>query len=214
MAIAKNGPHGEHCGRIGNVVYYMLNGKLVSRKIGRSTKPPTLSQLSSRLETKICSEFISRIQDVINIGFGIEMQGTDKNAFNLAVAYNKKNMFSGVYPDFKINYDLLILSKGILMPAQNPQVLQTEAGIQYTWDTDLKMAFPESTDQVMMLAYFPKAEKVFYTLFGSDRSSGTALLPIPASLKNQYMETYISFASADRKQLADSAYTGAFNKQD
>jgi hypothetical protein len=214
MAIAKNGPHGEHRGRIGNVVYYMLNGKLVSRKIGRSTKPPTLSQLSSRLETKICSEFISRIQDFTNIGFGIEMQGTDKNAFNLAVAYNKKNMFSGVYPDFKINYDLLILSKGILKPAQNPLVSQTEAGIQYTWNTDPKMAFPESTDQVMMLAYFPKAEKVFYTLFGSDRSSGTALLPIPASLKNQYMETYISFASADRKQLADSTYTGAFNKQD
>lgn len=42
--------------------------------------------------------------------------------------------------------------------------------------------------------------------------SGTAVLRIPESLKDNYMETYISFVSADRKQLADSTYTGHFNK--
>jgi hypothetical protein len=31
----------------------------------------------------------------------------------------------------------------------------------------------ETTDQVMMLTYLPKQERVFYTLFGSSRLSGS-----------------------------------------
>ncbi|WP_316788689.1 hypothetical protein [Pedobacter frigoris] len=42
MAIANNGPHGSHRGRIGNIVYYMLNGQPVSREIGITDKPPTV----------------------------------------------------------------------------------------------------------------------------------------------------------------------------
>lgn len=44
MAIADNGPQGRHYGKIGNMVYYTLNGQNIGRKIGRKTKPPTEAQ--------------------------------------------------------------------------------------------------------------------------------------------------------------------------
>ncbi|WEK21422.1 MAG: DUF6266 family protein [Candidatus Pedobacter colombiensis] len=211
MAITENGPGGNHKGKLGNIVYYMLNGKNVSREIGVTTKPPTELQLKSRLETKLSSLLLRRLLDFINIGFGVEAISARDNAFNQAVKSNKKNIIMGTYPNLKIAYDQLLVSKGPLKPVQNCQVMPTEAGLQYNWDTNPEMPWPEATDQVMMLAYFPKREKVFYTLFGNSRLSGSDVLEIPPSLQGEYMETYISFIAANRKQLANSTYMGSFN---
>ena len=74
------------------------------------------------------------------------------------------------------------------------------------------MSWPEVAEQVMMLAYFPDQDRTEYVLFGNDRISGTAELELPPSLQGKYMETYLSFIAADRKQVANSVYTGSFNK--
>ncbi|ACU04563.1 DUF6266 family protein [Pedobacter heparinus] len=213
MAIAENGPGGNHKGKLGNVVYYMLNGKNVSRLIGKTTKPPTLLQLESRLATKMCSAVLSRLKGFINTGFSVAAIKTKDNAFNEATKANKKNIIKGIYPDLEIAYDRLQVSTGPLMPAQNWLVTPTEIGLQYSWDTDPEMPWPEATDQVMMLAYFPTEEKVYFNLFGNSRLSGSDVLEIPPSMQGKYMETYISFIAANRKQLADSTYTGYFNPE-
>lgn len=213
MAIAENGPGGNHRGKLGNLVYYMLNGKNVSRGIGVTTKPPTELQLKSRMETKLSGELLGRLLDFLHTGFGVEALMAKDNAFNQAVKYNKKNIIKGTYPDLELAYDQLLVSKGLLKPAQNCQVAQDAAGLQYSWETNPEMSWPETTDQVMMLAYFPKQERVFYTLFGSSRLSGTDVLEIPPSLQGEYMETYVSFIAANRKQLSDSIYTGSFNAE-
>lgn len=212
MAIAENGPGGHHRGRIGNLVYYMLNDIPVVREIGVSTKPFTDAQLQQQLVTKIRSELFSTLLDFINTGFSIEVKlaKPGQNGFNMAVK-NNLNVVQGIFPNLKIRFDELMLSKGPLKLVQNWNVTQVTAGLEYSWDTDPEMAWPGTTDQVMMLAYFPKQEKVFYKLFGNTRSSGGDLLEIPLSLMNEPMETYMSFISADRKQLSNSIYTGSFN---
>nr|WP_294869833.1 DUF6266 family protein [uncultured Pedobacter sp.] len=213
MAIAENGPNGHHRGRIGNIVYYVLNGKNVSRTIGTSTKPPTNSQLRSRMVTKMSSGLFRNLLDFINTGFGIIAIQAMDNASNQAKSYNKNRIIKGVYPDLEIAYDQLQVSKGSLKPAQNWQVALYAEGLQYSWDTDPEMPWPDATDQVMMMAYFPKQEKVVFNLFGSSRFSGGDVLEIPPSLRGEYMETYVSFISANRKQVADSSYTGHFNRE-
>lgn len=211
MAIAQNGPGSNHRGRLGNVVYYMLKGKNVSREVGVSTKPATDAQLRSRQITRLSSGIISRLLDFINVGFSTLALEANDNTFNQAVKYNKKNIIKGDYPDLEIAYDQLLVSKGPLKQAQNWQVTPVAAGLQYSWDTDPEMPWPEVTDQVMMLAYFPGQEKVFFNLFGNSRLVGNDLLEIPSNLLGEYMETYMSFVASDRKQVADSTYTGKFN---
>lgn len=213
MATTENGPGGQHNGKLGNVVYYTLNGKSVARSIGVNLKPPTDLQLAARMKTKMRSELLCQLIDFINAGFAVSASEAKENAFNQAVKYNKTNLFKGVYPDLEIAYDQLVLSAGSLKPAQDWHVEQVAHGLQYSWATDPQMAWPEATDQVMLLAYFPKQEKVHFTLFGKDRLAGTDLLEIPPSLQGERMETYMSFIAADRKQVANSTYTGSFNTE-
>lgn len=213
MAIAENGPNGFHTGKLGNVVYYKVNGKNVVRKIGVSTKPPTDSQLRVRMETKMCSLVLRRLLDFINTGFRPQAIIAQDNAFNQAIKFNRKNIIQGIYPNFQIAYDKILLSKGSLNSPENWQVSQTENGLRFEWDTHPEMAWPESTDQVMMLAYFPKLEKVIYSLYGESRLAGSADLEISSGLQTAYMETYLSFVAANRKQVANSVYTGNFNKE-
>jgi hypothetical protein len=211
MAIAENGPGGNHRGKLGNIVYYQLNGKNVSRIIGESTKEPTEGQLSVQLTTKLSSKLFKRLHDFIKVGFGVIAREANDNAFNQAVKYNKKGMMKGSYPDLKIAYDSLQISKGPLNLPEIWQIAQVADGLQYTWATDPLMSWPQVTDQVMTLAYFPLKDKVVFNLFGSTRASGSDVLEIVPSLQSEYMETYMSFISADRSQVANSIYTGSFN---
>ncbi|MGY4384073.1 hypothetical protein ACVWYN_001099 [Pedobacter sp. UYP24] len=211
MGIAINGLHGEVTGRVDNLVYYVLNGKNVVRKVGKSYKPASTAQLSARMLTKLSSQFFSKLQDYINVGFGIEALGTDKNAFNLAIQENKKSMLKGVYPDFTIDYPKLVFSRGVLKTSEGLKAIATVEGISFTWDTDPKMPWAESTDQVMMIAYFPTENKAVHKLFGNNRITGEDQLVLSPSLRGKYAETYIGFISADRKQISDSSYTGSIN---
>lgn len=212
MAIAENGPGGHHRGRLGNIVYYVLNGKNVSREIGVSNKPFTEAQLKQHMLTKMRSQMFRDLLDFVNTGFSLEAIQHLDNAFNRAIK-NNRDIITGTYPDLKIAYNQVLLSKGTLKPVQNWKVTETGAGLQYNWDTDSQMAWPDATDQVMLLAYFPEQQKVFYTLFGNTRLSGNDFLEIPPSLQGKHMETYMSVISADRKQLSDSIYTGSFNSE-
>jgi len=212
MGILNNGLHGPFTGRIGNTVYYMLGKKNVSREIGINTKPPTDLQLRNRMVTKLCSKFLCTIKDFIGTGFHVEAELMEDNAYNQAIKHNKNRIFEGKYPNVKIAYEQVMLSKGRLKPAENWRVTQFPMGLQFTWHADPKMSWSEANEQVMMLAYFPDQGRTEYVLFGNDRISGSAVLELPPSLQGKYMETYLSFIAADRKQVADSVYTGSFNK--
>jgi hypothetical protein len=212
MGIINNGPNGPFIGRMGNMVCYMLNGQNVCRQIGVNNKPPSELQLRNRVATKLSGEFTLVIRDFIETGFSIEAKLRNDNAYNQTIKYNKSRMIEGTYPALKIAYSQILLSKGLLKPAENWKVTQFPMGLQFTWHTDPKMAWPEAAEQVMILAYFPNEKRAEYLLFGNDRISGSATLELPPSLQGKYMETYLSFIAADRKQVADSVYTGSFNK--
>ncbi|WP_449440222.1 DUF6266 family protein [Pedobacter steynii] len=211
MGIANSGLFGGHRGKIGDLVFYELNGKTIVRSIGKSQKPPTENQQRAKTDMKIVSATIKTLRPFIELGFSTMIGKTGMNTHNLAVQYNIKNIIKGTYPNQEIACDKLLVSKGELKPAQNCVVTQTIDVLQFSWETNPQMAWPESTDQVMMLAYFPASKKLAYKLYGNNRLLGNDELEIPESLRGEYMETYVSFIAADRKDVADSIYTGSFN---
>lgn len=212
MGIIKNGLHGPFIGRVDDIVYYMLGNKNVSRRIGTNNKPASELQLRNRMATKMSTNFVCALKGFIETGFSIEATLMDDNAYNQAMKHNKNRMIEGTYPALKITYSRVMVSKGLLKPAEDWKVTQFPAGLQFTWHTDPRMAWPEAAEQVMILAYFPDENRTEYLLSGTPRISGTAMLELPPSLQGKYMETYLSFIAADRKQVADSVYTGSFNK--
>jgi hypothetical protein len=205
-----NGLHGIFTGRIGNMIYYVLNGENVCREIGENLNPPTERQLKARAEVKMIGKFLSALSAFINVGFSTEPPKAGYNSYNFAMKYNRNNIIKGTYPNLEIAYDKVLVSKGVLKPARNFVAVKTAHSIKFSWDTNPKMAWPESTDQVMMLAYFVESKKIVYSLFGNSRLSGSDELQIPESMAGEQMETYISFISVNRKGVADSIYTGSF----
>ena len=211
MAILNNGLSGNNKGKIGNLVYYESMGKNVVRRIGVNLNPPSPAQVNSRSQMSLISGFLKASLEYINAGFGAEALSQNRIPFNMAVSANKPNAVSGVFPDIVIDYSKAVMSIGTLKPAQNPLAVLGATGLQFSWFTEPDMLWPELSDQVMLLAYFPELKKAVFRLYGPERIAGEAFLPIGGAMLDQPMETYLSFVSADRKQASESVYTGGFN---
>lgn len=211
MAIADNGMFGPGRGKVGNLVYYIRNGKPIVRKVGRTGKPRTDLQLANEQRMKVTNIFCKAVKPFINYGFAQLVAGKDLNQTNVAVSYIKKNAIGGEYPDFSIDYSKVLLSEGPLLQADEVQVEIVDEGLKFSWYVDPELRWPDNADQAMLLAYFPGEPKAVYQLFGAARKTGTAVLEISEPMQADYMETYIAFISADRKQVSTSVYAGALN---
>lgn len=212
MGISENGMFGANSGKVGKLVYYKRKGKDIVRTIGRNLKEPSEAQLRSRMELKVASSFSKVVKPFITYGFAQHIVGTDLSQFNVSTGYVKKNALMGEYPHISIDYEKVILSEGSLLPANEAAVTIVSGGLEFSWYVAESTPWPDNTDQVMVLAYFPGTENISYNLFGPDRTAGKALLKISEPLLGEYFETYIAFISADRSQVSDSVYTGGFNK--
>jgi hypothetical protein len=211
MAILKNGIAGHYSGKMGNLVFYTLNGKQVSRTIGKITKAPTERQLKNRMEMKVVNQFLKFITEFINVGFQLKAKGTVKTPYNLAVSYNKVNAVKGLYPDMEMDYERVQLTAGNLPGAMEPAVLPTAAGLAFTWLCPDNMNWAAPADQVMLLVYFPRLAEAVYVLYGTKRAECQTVLHLRPELLGEYMEVYISFISNDRKRIAGSTYLGSIN---
>lgn len=213
MATLHNGYFGNGwSGKMGNLVFYTLNGKSIVRKIGKNTKPPTEKQLSNRMEMGLVMALLSSLTEFIRVSFNEVSAGTTKSGYNMAVSYNKKNAVSGVYPDIKIDYEKVMLSQGKLKPASGSQVTLVPEGLKFDWPYSGNEPWPQENDQLMAVAYFPLLGTAVYLIFGAARKKGTDILPLPADMLGAYMEVYLSFVSANRKYNSDSLYLGSLNK--
>lgn len=128
MGIIRNGFGGNIRGKVGNIVFYILNGKQVARTLGKTTKSPTVPQLQCRQEMAVVNGFIKQVAAFINIGFQLMAKGTNKSPANMAVAYNKRNALQGTYPNVEIAYEKVLVSQGSMLDAEDPSVEMTPQG--------------------------------------------------------------------------------------
>ncbi len=212
MGTASEGMLGPIRGRVGNLVYYMRNGKPIVRKIGVTTKPPTEAQKENQLKMAMVNVFCKAVRPFIDYGFAGQVVGRDLSTYNVAVSYNKINAIKGVYPDLSFDYSKALVAEGPLLQADEVKVEVVAEGLKFNWYIDTQMRWPDTTDQVMLLAIFPGSNKISYELFGAVRTAGEGILEISAPMLDEYMETYIAFISADRKQVSTSVYAGSLNK--
>ena len=124
MARMSNGMAGFIQGKIGNLVYYVKNGKQMVRETGKVTKPPTLPQLQNRMELAVVVAFLRPLTELINVGFivGSKDYHKGKTSYNLAVACNKPNAVKGVYPDVVMDFTKVLVANGNIDMAMLPAV--------------------------------------------------------------------------------------------
>lgn len=67
MGTLKNGFFGHYQGKLGRLVFYVINGKQVVRTIGKITKPPSTAQLKCRQELKVVNVFLKPLVEFVNL---------------------------------------------------------------------------------------------------------------------------------------------------
>ena len=207
-----NGLFGGFQGRVGNLVGYTLKGKHVIRMIGKSNKPLTSARKANWEKMKVVNEILKTSIQAIRAGFRLAVVGTDKNEYNEAVSYNKKNALQGTYPNISLDYTKVLMSMGSLPVAANPSISQNGREITFNWEISASPASEYHTDRAMLVIYFPDIKETCCSLIGSKRVEGKDILVISHEHVNERMEAYISFMKDDGKKISNSAYAGALNK--
>ncbi|WP_316748801.1 DUF6266 family protein [Pedobacter gandavensis] len=209
MAIASNGPQGHLNGKVGNLVFYMLNGQPVVRLIGRKGKPSKL-QLANYQEMAVTTKLLSGMGSFIKLGYGLQAKGTVHNAHNLATSYHKKQALTGEYPNIRIDYSKVKLSQGVMPETADLKIEKVAGGLEITWDPTHTYELKHN-DSVMVMICCPETGKDKEYLNIARRSEGKCFIPLYEDVLNQQIEPYISFISADGESVSDSVYLGNLN---
>lgn len=200
--------NGSESGRFGNTVTYLLNGKLVTRRIGKSNKPATKLQAAVRLRTKLTSKFLRPLKEFVLVGFELDARRLKQQADNRAFAYNWRYATKGKYPDIFLNFPKVLLAFGTMPAPKSVTVVVVEDGFSFHWAPQEGRAGTHWSDQVMLVAYFPLLKTAAYMTAGAARYKGTDLLPIFDIAHGAVAETYIAFISNDRRSISRSVYAG------
>ncbi len=147
MGKLKSGLFGSFTGKVGNAVGSSWKGINTIHVIpANHTDANSTEQQSQRQKMQLISSFLSSIKNVIVKGFS----ASDRRItpLNNAVKYNIQQAVTGEYPDFHINYEKLILSRGRLLKIFNVSVSSDSPGtITFNWtnNTNNDNAFGDDT---------------------------------------------------------------------
>jgi hypothetical protein len=206
MAIL-DGAFGDFHGKMGNMVFYKLNGKTVGRTIGK-VESYSDKQYEVQMRTELISPFLTSLKGFIRIGFRNTPKLQSWDFYNMAMSVNNPSIIKGRYPDLEIDYKKAILSAGAIPPPQKPSVKLGNNLLEFSWDPNMDAEGADSRDQVMLLAYFPETSRSIFLLSGARRTEGIEQLKLPSFDGKTRMETYISFIADDRADVSNSIYTG------
>lgn len=209
MAKYRKGILGSFSGKVGNVVGGTWNGIDYMRSIPNNRKDPkTDAQMAQRERFKLVNVFLQKIKPVVNTGF---MTGKKRmTALNRASSYNIKNAISGEYPEQKINFEALMISRGDLIPPRDSLAESTTPiQVDFSWSDNSGVGSAKADDRALILAYnTTKDRAIFIAEDGPQRQDGQYALEVPAGYGGDSMETYLAFVSADGTTSSDSEYLG------
>ena len=209
MGRISKGILGGFRGTVGTVVGSSWKGiEYIRSKAGARSGAASNKQLEQRAKFKMVSDFLNTIAALVKISFaGFAVNQTGRNH---ALAYMLSNAITGNYPDNMIDYSQVLVARGSKLPnAGSPSAASTNPGvIAFSWLDNSGLGEALATDRAILVAHCPELNQSVFTLEGPARSALTGSLNVP-DFAGKEVHTWISFISADEKQVATSLYTGS-----
>jgi hypothetical protein len=211
MGKAKYGVYGPITGKLSNLVWFSRYGQGYVRTKGLRTAPLSAAQKTNCRDMALLMDFFKNMKPFLKAGFGHLAAGSTLNYHNLATACNKTQAIEQVDGQSRIVFEAVVLSDGTALKPQDPTVLLSNNGLEFTWAYDEVTDWRSRTDQVLLMAYFPESNEAVYTTSGAKRSEMREFLVLPSSLKAKTMEVYIAFQNDERTDASRSLYLGKLN---
>jgi hypothetical protein len=208
MGTYNKGILGAFSGKVGPVVGASWRGKEIMRSLPKKTnKIATPTQLQQRLKFATITSFLGPIYPILNRYYGTN--AGEQTRINKAMSYHLKEVAVYNDPDFEIQYNKVLLSKGDLLGIQAGTIASTTANtVDFTWEDNSGQGEALATDKLVVGIYNPTTKSWIYTLAVGDRSTTSGALLLPATFNGATVEAWALFASADEKRYATSTYLG------
>ncbi|GAB3217852.1 hypothetical protein J0A67_01435 [Algoriphagus aestuariicola] len=201
-------------GKIGNLVFYTLNGKTVVRSRPASNHKnknhPSPLQLIQREKLKTINAFLKPIKQALDFGYQEFLTQSKKGMHWAYSEINNKGYNHtrdpGIDPAF------LRVSKGNLLGPENPQVHRNGNSIEITWSDNSTEGKARASDETFILCYCPEEKTHIWPKSKFRRNDGRAVLELTSEQSVKSWHVYLAFSQTNGKTqtsiLSDSVYLG------
>lgn len=216
--MAKVLKNGLLSGRVGNLVYFVMNGKQYVRAWVKPANPKTPPQLRHRARVRACSQFLGPFKSVLMIGY--QGASLELEEYNEAAKYLMAYALEETTPPepgeylFKVIPERVKLSRGHIEKPEILSIERTGQELKLTWNPELGPVTNRNTDALAVVAYVP-GRRPFTEYHTGTRLTGFGTLTLP----NEYTEPTHLWAffwngqrsvEPDKKNVSDSVYLGVF----
>ncbi|HNP21758.1 MAG TPA: DUF6266 family protein [Panacibacter sp.] len=208
MGIINKGILGGFSGNVGPVVGSTWKGITYMKSLpNKKSKTSTVKQIEQQLKFALIMRFTQTMTALLELTYKAYANGM--TAFNAAFAYNIQNAVTGNSPDFEVDYQKVLVSRGSLPNGANPAVAKgTDDNLVFTWTDNSGMGKALATDKTVLVIYCSALDVTVYTSGNTTRDAGTETVDLSA-YHQQTVETWIAFTDMDGNEASNSFYTGS-----
>lgn len=206
MGKIKEGITGPFSGKVGPVVGATWRGVPVMRGLPKKrTKPYTPKELQQQAKFALMNSFLGPVIPLVHQTF---IPATRKQTgYNLAFSYNVKNAITGVHPDLKIDFSMVLLGRGDLPNANSPTVSSSSPGkLDFSWTDNSGKGIALPTDKAYVAVYHEELNQWIHALDLAPRSAGACTIDVSIFI-GKPLQTWIGFISSDKKNVSDTVWT-------
>src|SRR5664279_1668991 len=123
------------------------------------------------MKFKLLTGFLLRVMPLMNITF--KPLAAQMTGFNKGYSYNIKNVFTGEYPNLKIDYSLVLLKRGDLPNAGSPSAISSAPGqLNFSWIDNNGKGKAMKSDMAFVAAFSEEKDNWECELDAANRSTG------------------------------------------
>jgi hypothetical protein len=206
MAIVQNPITGRTRKKFGSAVFSKQFGKNTLRtKPVEVSNPRTEKQRMQRSKFSLMVELSRMFLPFIRIGF--KQASIGMSEFNTFMKSNIKNVISGTYPDYTIDFTKLVVSKGTLTGPDGAETsAENDKKIAVTWSDNTGYGDAHETDKAMVLVINYDKKGVKSDVLSATREDEICEVTVPDSWVGDTVHVFLSFMNADETKVANSVY--------
>ncbi|MDO8965052.1 DUF6266 family protein [Algoriphagus sp.] len=201
-------------GKIGNLVFYTLNGKTVVRSkpspSHKNKHNPSPLQLIQREKLQTINTFLKPIKQALDFGYQEFLTQSKKGMHWAYSEINTKGYNHTKSP--KIDPAFLRISKGNLLGPENAQATRNGNSILITWLDNSTEGKAQPSDETFILCYCSEEAKYIWTEIRFRRNSAQAIIELDSVKSPLSWHVYLAFSQLNIKKkeyiLSDSVYLG------
>lgn len=209
MGKIEKGILGGFSGKVGPVVGANWRGIDVMRsRPKKSGKPATEPQLVTRSKFSLVTQFLAPIKGLLSKYFG--QPAGEKSRVNLATSYHIKDAVTGVLPNFEIDFQKVIITKGELPGLDDAATeIKPNAVLGISWVNNSGQGQAQATDLVLLVA-FNTTKNLFDFSQQATRSATDYDYNLPDSWSGDTVHLWVAVTSDEREMCSVSSYLGEF----